>query len=149
APHLGTDAVVDGEQSIRVVALLHLQQARVVRTPERTLPVLQEIVAFGNVRAGVGNDLVERAHRVRASLGILARGGDVRFVTWNARKGRRLDVAGDCERERIQYLRVGRGVLRGGNFFFPCAGQALVEMEAQTVVAGESEQCIDQVLAAV
>lgn len=145
APVFRAHAVVNGEQAIAIVVMLHFPQARVVRAPERALPVFEEMVALGNVGAGVGNDLVELPHGAFASRRVLARSGEIRLVSGNAGERGRPGIAGDRQREGIQHLRMRRRIASGFDRVRLGTGQSLVEMQRQSPVAGNREQRINQV----
>src|SRR3569623_2999712 len=51
APAIASDAMVNNEKTIGVVAALDRLQTRRVATPACLLPVRQEIIAFGHVTA--------------------------------------------------------------------------------------------------
>src|SRR5262244_2682118 len=63
APVLAAHAVVDVEDPERVILSLHRPEPGVVASPEGARPVLLEVVALRDVRAGVGDQLAELAHR--------------------------------------------------------------------------------------
>jgi hypothetical protein len=62
APVFTADTMVDEEQTVRVVTPLDFQEPRVIRAPERPLPVLLEVIALVDVGAGVGSGGTQRRH---------------------------------------------------------------------------------------
>src|SRR5262250_524654 len=105
---LGADAVVHGEQAGGVVAVLDLGEAGVVVAPKRCLPVVLEVVGFGEVGGGRPGEGFERCHGGGDVPGVLACFRDIGLVAGDAGVGRGLVGPGDGQREGVQ----GRGVHR-------------------------------------
>src|SRR5262245_38463129 len=100
APPLRADSVVHDEQSVRVVLVLDLGEARIVVSPVRLLPSLLKVVALAHVRSALRHN---RAKLFDASIDSFCGRAAVRnfwFVTWNAGVGRVLAVGHDHEGER-------------------------------------------------
>src|SRR5215468_12412586 len=72
ASGLGAGAVVHGEQAAGIVAVLHLGEAGVVVAPERCLPVVLEVVGFGEVGGGRPGEGFQRCHGGGDGAGVLA-----------------------------------------------------------------------------
>src|SRR5262249_46612624 len=81
---LSADAVVHGEQAAGIVAVLHLGEAGVAVAPERCLPVVLEIVGFGEVGGGSLREGFERCHGGGDGHGVLASLRDVGLVAGDA-----------------------------------------------------------------
>src|SRR5471032_1746676 len=135
APVVAADPVMDEEQPLGIVFLLHHAQTAVVAAPIGRLPVLLEVARFGDIGAVVGRELRHLGQR-RADGGGLALGpGEIGLVTRDAGKGRRTRGGDDHEREGIEHRGIGRGVARGRNGFRRRTGEALVEVELERPLA--------------
>src|SRR6185437_10856618 len=101
---------------------------------------------FGNVGAGVGDEFVNLLHRLRASLGFLLPGKDIRLVPGNTWKRRGFATSQNEQREGVQNLWVGGGVPCGRNRIGRGTGQAFVEMQGETPLLARGEQRLGQVI---
>src|SRR5262245_26405698 len=68
-PILAADAVVDKEQALGIVVVLHLPQPLVVGAPEGASPIGLEVVGFRDVGPGLGDELAQLPHRGGDALG--------------------------------------------------------------------------------
>src|SRR6266516_8105085 len=84
ASGLGADAVVHGEPAAGVVVVFHVCEAGVVVAPERCLPVVLEIVGFGEVGGGSLGEGFERCHGGGYDAGVPASLRDIRLVAGDA-----------------------------------------------------------------
>src|ERR1700733_5812993 len=57
APVLAAYSLMNEEQAVRIVPLLRGGQSRIVGAPERVPPVPLEVIAFRQIRSGLGRDL--------------------------------------------------------------------------------------------
>src|SRR5262249_14453235 len=129
ASRRGADAMVDGEQAAGVVAVLHLGETGVVVAPGRCLPVVLEIIGFGEVGGGPPGEGFERCHGGGDGPGVLASLRGIWLVAGDAGVGRGLVGSGDRQREGVQDRWVHRGVFRPVQDVVGGPGEAFVAMQ--------------------
>src|SRR5947207_7829803 len=106
----------------------------------RGLPIALEEIAFGKITARSRRHAFQLAHRFadRASLSTIDL--EVRLMTGEPGKSRRVFAGDDREREGADHVRVHRRVPRGRYCFFRSSGQLLLEMELDWPMPGGGEQ---------
>src|SRR5262249_2350117 len=84
APFLAANALMDEEEAVGIVFLLHGGQPRIVRPPKRSPPLGLEEIAFRDVRARFVDHFEKRVHRFRYGAGGAVGRLRIGFVTSDA-----------------------------------------------------------------
>src|SRR5260370_25078708 len=87
APALAAHPVMHEEEAVRIVFVLHGEQPRVVRSPERFTPRLVKEIAFRHIGADARQHLPDLVHRLLDHFYMTASGREIRLATWDVQLG--------------------------------------------------------------
>src|SRR5207244_3912744 len=111
APLFAPRAVMDKEETGRIIVPFHRRQSRIVWPPEGLLPRRMEEIAFRHIGVRLRDHLQQFIHGLANSVGVAARHVQVGGVAGDVGERWRAVAGADREREGIEHRGMHGGIL--------------------------------------